>query len=131
MNLSDKTTKEIGDIGEKAAKDYLRKKGFTIVDSNVRRKLGEIDIVARKQGTLHFVEVKALTCRELPETFLNDDRYDPSMHLHEAKVRKVARMSEWYVYERGWEGEWQVDGLLIWLRLRDGASRVEHLEQLV
>ncbi|MEK7144560.1 MAG: hypothetical protein AAB794_01730, partial [Patescibacteria group bacterium] len=60
-----------------------------------------------------------------------EDVYDPSLNLHAAKVRKVARTGEWYVLEKKWEGEWQVDGCLVWLRRRDGIARVNYLPQIV
>jgi hypothetical protein len=51
--------------------------------------------------------------------------------LHGAKLRKVARTAEWYCLEKRWEGEWQVDGCLVWLRRRDGRARVRYLPQLL
>ena len=47
-----------GSEGERAACDYLRKRGWTIVETNVRRGRGEIDIVARRRDLTAFVEVK-------------------------------------------------------------------------
>jgi hypothetical protein len=43
---------------------------------------------------------------EFPEEHGTEDVYDPSLNLHEMKVRKVARTGEWYVLEKNWEGEW-------------------------
>ncbi len=45
-------------MGEELAKDYLRSKGFKIVESQYFARVGEIDIVAERGGRLHFVEVK-------------------------------------------------------------------------
>ncbi len=44
--------------GEDAACRYLQDKGFEIVKRNYRCYVGEIDIIASHNGTLHFVEVK-------------------------------------------------------------------------
>lgn len=53
------TGKEIGDIGENAACDYLVKKGYFIERRNFRYNFGEIDIIAvDKDGCTVFVEVK-------------------------------------------------------------------------
>ena len=38
--------------------DYLRRCGYTIVTTNFRKRYGEIDIIARHQDLLIFVEVK-------------------------------------------------------------------------
>lgn len=131
MDISSKTRKEVGVIGEKVAAEYLKRHGFSICDRNFVRKTGELDIIAEKDSTLHFVEVKTILANEFPSGEDTGDDYDPSLNLHEAKVRKVARTGEWYVLEKKWEGEWQVDGLLVWLRRRDGMARVSYLPQIV
>ena len=50
--------RRVGDAGERLAADYLQRQGYEIVDRNVRRREGEIDLVAVKEGTLVFIEVK-------------------------------------------------------------------------
>ena len=47
-----------GNEGEQAACDFLAAKGWEIVDRNVRRGRGEIDIIARLKKTTAFIEVK-------------------------------------------------------------------------
>ena len=131
MNLSNKGKKEVGVMGETVAADYLRRHGFSILDRNVARKTGELDIVAEREGTLHFVEVKTILVDEFPHDRGIQDEYDPSLNLHEAKIRRVARTGEWYVMEHDFDGEWQVDGALVWLRRRDGMARVSYLPQIV
>ncbi len=131
MDISFKTRKEIGALGEKVAAEYLRRHGFSIRDHNVARKTGELDIIAEKGSTLHFVEVKTVLADEFPQVKSSTDDYDPSLNLHEVKIRKVARTGEWYVLEKRWEGEWQVDGCLVWLRRRDGLAHVSYLPQIV
>lgn len=132
MDLSSKSRKDIGNLGEKIAETYLARHGFSVVGRNVARKTGEIDIIAQKDDVLSFVEVKTILTEEFPrEERVSDDYDDPSLNLHEAKVRKVARTAEWYVAEHEWEGEWQVDGVLVWLRRRDGMARVRYLSQIV
>lgn len=49
---------KIGAIGEEIAADLLKQNGLVIVTRNFRCRYGEIDIVARDQKTLVFVEVK-------------------------------------------------------------------------
>jgi putative endonuclease len=50
---------DFGAHGEDIAIDYLRRKGYTILDRNWRSGHKEIDIVARHDDTVVFVEVKA------------------------------------------------------------------------
>ena len=131
MDISSLTTKEVGNLGENIACEYLKRHGFSIRDRNIARKTGELDVVAQKEDTLCFVEVKTILTDEFPREEDGGDDYDPSLNLHEAKIRKVARTGEWYVLEKGWKGDWQVDGMLVWLRRRDGRALVRYLPQIV
>ena len=121
----------MGSLGESVACEYLRRHGFTIRDRNISKKTGELDVIAEKEDTLHFVEVKTVLTDNFPRQEDGKDEYDPSLNLHAAKVRKVARTGEWYVLEKKWGGEGQVDGCLVWLRRRDGMARVSYLPQIV
>lgn len=131
MDISSKTRKEIGALGEKIACAYLERHDFRICDRNIARKTGELDIIAEKDSVLHFVEVKTNLVNEFLREENTGDAYEPSLNLHEAKIRKVARTGEWYVLEKKWEGEWQVDGCLVWLRRHDGMAKVRYLPQIV
>jgi putative endonuclease len=48
-----------GKEAEVVAEQYLRQHGYRIVGRNVRFPNGELDIVAKKDGTIVFIEVKA------------------------------------------------------------------------
>src|SRR5258707_723202 len=52
------STTETGRKAEKAAAIYLEMRGFKILEQNWRRPRAEIDIVAIKDGIIHFAEVK-------------------------------------------------------------------------
>ena len=47
-----------GRAGEGVAADYLRDRGYRVIESNYRCRLGEIDIVVVKGDEVVFVEVK-------------------------------------------------------------------------
>ena len=51
-------TAEKGKVGEQAAVNYLMKQGYTILERNYRTRRGEIDLIAEKENTISFVEVK-------------------------------------------------------------------------
>lgn len=54
-------TQKIGSLGEEIAERFLVQRGFRILHRNYWRPWGELDIVAEKKDTIHFVEVKALS----------------------------------------------------------------------
>ena len=53
--------KILGNKGENMALKYLKSKGYKIIEQNFTCMLGEIDIMARHDGFLVFVEVKTRT----------------------------------------------------------------------
>lgn len=57
-NITDITTKMVGDAAEDAVEVYLRHQGHTILARNWRTKFCEIDIVSRHGDTIYFTEVK-------------------------------------------------------------------------
>ncbi|MCG2713539.1 MAG: YraN family protein [Candidatus Omnitrophica bacterium] len=50
---------EFGVLGETAAVDFLKARGYRILKRNYKTKFSEIDIVATDAGVICFVEVKA------------------------------------------------------------------------
>jgi putative endonuclease len=53
-----------GELGERAAKKHLRRKGLKFLTANFRSKRGEIDLVFRDRDCLVFVEVKTRSSEE-------------------------------------------------------------------
>jgi putative endonuclease len=78
----------IGKWGEQRAAKYLEANGFTVLESNFRCRLGEIDIVARESGALVFAEVKTRA----------DLLYGlPCEAVNERKQKQLARVAEVYL----------------------------------
>lgn len=78
-----------GRAGEKIAADYLKKKGYKIIEANFQNRFGEIDLIAsRTQNTskaLVFIEVKLRIGRDLG---LPEEMITPG------KIRQIKRMAE-------------------------------------
>lgn len=53
--------KQVGQFGEQLAQDFLIKRGYRIIEQNVKLSYQEIDIVASYKNLLVFVEVKTRT----------------------------------------------------------------------
>ena len=60
-----KTTKQIGDIGEKVASKLLKKRGYKILGRNLHFSKNELDIVASNRDFIVFVEVKTRSVESL------------------------------------------------------------------
>ncbi|MBU4128513.1 YraN family protein, partial [bacterium] len=63
----------LGESGEEAAFEFLRKKRYRILERNYKTPLGEIDIIAQDKDCLVFIEVKSLsnTSYILPQEMVN------------------------------------------------------------
>lgn len=79
-------TKELGELGEKLACEYLVKKGFKILGKNYSIKFGEIDIIVRRKKVIHFVEVKTIVD--------NVGSFFPESHVDYKKQRKLRQMAQ-------------------------------------
>ncbi len=65
----------LGQRGENLAARYLRDNGFKIIARNFRCELGEVDIIARHEGVLVFVEVKTRAYDDpTPEDQVNQEK---------------------------------------------------------
>lgn len=62
------TTKAIGDIGEDAAAEYLKKNRYRILERHYRSGRCEIDLIAEGDDHTVFVEVKARTAGDANES---------------------------------------------------------------
>ena len=51
-------TRAIGTYYEGRVCEYLKKNNYEVITRNYRAKIGEIDIIARNEGYLCFIEVK-------------------------------------------------------------------------
>lgn len=83
-----------GDAGEQAACDYLRARGWRIVERNLRRGPGEIDIVARRRGLTAFVEVKRRRSERCGR---------PAEAVNPEKQRRIVQAAALYMQESALE----------------------------
>lgn len=62
-----------GKEGEKLAYDYLVQSGFKILEKNYRYGHKEVDLIARRDKTLIFVEVKSASTKKFgdPQSWIN------------------------------------------------------------
>lgn len=52
---------QIGQLGERLAEGFLARRGYRILDRNVKTSFKELDLIATMDGVLVFVEVKTRT----------------------------------------------------------------------
>lgn len=113
-----KTSRQKGDKGEELAARFLQQKGYHIEARNWRHGRFEIDLIARKDELLVFVEVKSR--RHLAFGF-------PEQFVSEAQAGRIMEAAEAYIFERAWHGNIRFDIIAIKL-VSSGQHLIEHFE---
>lgn len=91
-----------GNRAETAAADYLYEAGFTLLERNYYSRFGEIDIIATKEGVLHFVEVKSAEDFELA-----------IQNITPKKLSRLIKTAEIYMSANGYDGIFVFDALIV------------------
>lgn len=117
-------TSELGFLAENLATRYLEKKGYAILELNYRKPWGEIDIIAKKEGILVFVEVKAN--RKIIAGF------EPELRANNSKIIKVVRTARTYLAEKKYSSvqEWQIDVISIGLDEPKDLAKIRHFKNI-
>jgi putative endonuclease len=99
MNLN----KFFGHSSEDRAVSFLQANGFDIIDRNFYAlKFGEIDIIAKKDNVLHFIEVKA-----------SRKNFEPIYNITPSKLQKLIKSANYYLKLKNLHFAWCIDALII------------------
>lgn len=112
--------KELGAIGEKLAKNFLKNKRYRIRETNFRCREGEIDIIAQKDDCLVFIEVR---------TKASINFGNPEESITPSKARKLITVALSYLNtHQNPLSTWRIDFVGIELDHNGKASRIEHIK---
>jgi putative endonuclease len=121
--------KNIGKIGEEMAVQFLKEKGYQILERNYKFQVpghlqrGEIDIVAKKGDTISFVEVKTLKDPKV-EIF-------PEEKVNFSKTKKLILTAEsWLIKNKiPLNSKWQID--VISVLIKGKKKEISHFENAI
>lgn len=117
-------TKKLGIFAEGVARRFLIKKGYEILAANYKMTFGELDIVAKKEGIISFVEVKAN--KRLYEGF------EPEMRVDPRKQNKLIKLATAYMLSKGLhETPWQIDIVSVVFDFDNKKARIKHFKNAV
>ena len=125
---------DTGYLGEEIAAQYLKNKGFSVITRNYRKKWGEIDLVTSKEGKIHFIEVKSVSC-EIGQGLEEDisritEKHLPEERVHEQKSKRIFRAIQSYLEEYEEEGEWALDIVAVFIDPKTKKALVRSLEDV-
>ena len=127
---------QTGKIGEDLACDYLKNKGYKILERNYGQKWGELDIIAiAPDKILVFAEVK--TIRQYGNAankllVVSEAELLPEENLTKAKLEKVKRTSQMFAGKHPElikeDKGWRIDSIAI--TLTDKENQINHYENV-
>jgi putative endonuclease len=115
--------REVGATGEKTAESFLKRRGYKILERNVRSRYGEIDIIAREDRCLVFVEVRTRRGSEFgtPEESVTSAKRGRLVALAESYLQSLEKMPS----------SWRIDLVAVELDREGRTSTVRHIENVV
>lgn len=115
---------ETGKQGETLAADFLARSGYDILRRRYRCRNGEIDIIAEKENTIVFVEVK--TVHESAGSGFGE----PEEKISRYKQNALRRCAEHYLWKEQISGkDCRFD--LVTVRLSDQSPDIRHMENII
>ena len=115
--------KETGNLGEKLARDHLKKKRHRILDTNYRCPHGEIDIISRQKDTLVFTEVRTKT---------GTDFGTPEESITRTKRERMRACAHYYLQtHENPVKTWRIDVAAVEMDKNGKPSRIEFIENAV
>ena len=112
--------KQIGDKGEKLAEDFLKRKEYEIIQRNYRCRMGEIDIIAKQDDVIVFVEVRT----KQTESF-----GPPEQSVTSGKINRITKAALSYLQEKELAGRTcRFDVIAIMFPKGSREPRIDHIE---
>lgn len=113
----------VGKKGEDIAAEYLKDKGYKILERNYRKQYAEIDIIATSPDKiLVFVEVKTRTSEKFGT---------PLEAITPWKLRPVMKLAEYYQMSHpSLPTEMRIDAISVKLNPQNQVENIEHLESI-
>ncbi|MFA5995966.1 MAG: YraN family protein [Patescibacteria group bacterium] len=113
---------QTGHDGEHLATNYLKEKGYNILDTNFFVRWGEIDIIAQKNNTIYFFEVK--TRKTL--------RYGHPFHaISRRKIQKIKGVASVYLSRHSLSYQALAVGVIGIIMLPNKPVTIECLPQVI
>ena len=108
--------------GEDLATQFLKNKGYKIIERNFRKGYGEIDIIAIQGRTLVFVEVKTRTSNQYGS---------PLEAISYFKLRSLIKTAEFYkMLNPKLPEALRIDAVSILLDISNNLVNIEHVENI-
>ena len=96
--------RELGTYGEKLATNFLRQHGYKILEKNFWCRYGEIDLIAKSNDYISFIEVKLGS----QQSFVPLEN-----KINNYKQKKMKQVAQYYLNFRNFKSDFRFDVVLI------------------
>jgi len=115
---TEKYKQKLGAKGEELAGEYLRNKGFEILEKNYKYKRKEIDLIVKDKNTVVFVEVKAGRSKKFGL---------PLEKVDLKKQKKIIEVAQAFLCENNFSDyDFRFD--VVEIELEEGGNKINHIE---
>lgn len=120
--MSTLARRKLGQWGEEIAAAYLKQKGYTILQRNIRTAYGEIDLLASQVDTLIFVEIKTRSSASLGS---------PEISITPKKFAHMLASAESYLMTHPEiNAAWRIDVISVLYNTADQSPEITHFENI-
>jgi putative endonuclease len=113
----------LGSRGEIYAAEFLENLGYSILEKNHRTPYGEIDLVARQNEVIVFVEVK---------TRSNTSLGPPEISITRRKAEHMRCAAEYFIQQHPEiKNDWRIDAISIQINTGDLPPSIVHFENVI
>ncbi|HSH18158.1 MAG TPA: YraN family protein [Candidatus Saccharimonadales bacterium] len=98
------STTDVGNVAEQAVAEELARQGFTVLQRNWRTKYCEVDIIARKDDVIWFIEVK----------YRQNEKFgDGLAYIGPGKLMHMQRAASLWTAQRRYHGEYTLGAVAV------------------
>jgi len=113
----------LGSLGESIAAIFLEKKGYTVLERNWRTPYGEIDLIAKENNVVIFVEVKTRASSTLGP---------PEISITPGKEEHIRSAAEYFIQQHPeLINDWRIDAITIQIQANNSPPLIDHFENVI
>ncbi|KKQ44733.1 MAG: hypothetical protein US63_C0024G0005 [Candidatus Moranbacteria bacterium GW2011_GWC2_37_8] len=117
----------VGERGEKAAAEYLKGAGYSILETNFCNKtghrIGEIDILAKHGEEIVFVEVKT--------RIITQNQILPEENITNSKLYKLSKIAAFYINKNNLQNvAYRFDAITLIADSNENKAKLKHIRNI-
>ncbi|HHD92068.1 MAG TPA: YraN family protein [Candidatus Portnoybacteria bacterium] len=124
---------QVGNLGEDLAADFLKDKGYQIVERNYRKKWGEIDLIVTKSSGLILKKIEKYVFVEVKTLRRHGQGIFPEEEVTFWKQKRIIRAAKTFLAEKKISKNipWQIDVVAIEIDSLSKEPIIRHLKNAV